>query len=326
MLNRWGWNAHFARAFAACGGRGVPGRVAAVDRGRCLVWTEAGDAYASGSDAAIGDWVALENGRVRAVLERRTSFGRKRAGRRMEEQVLAANVDVLFVVTGLDGDYRAARLDRYRVAALAGGIRPVVVLNKADLCDEARCIAEEVRSRGCEVAVTSAATGAGVAGLAAFAGPGETVAMVGSSGVGKSSLVNALLGGSVQAVVPVREHDHRGQHTTVRRELFEMPGGWVLMDTPGLRELEPWGAGHAVDAAFADISALAAECRFRDCRHAGEPGCAVIGAVAAETLESFHKLGAELAFQERKTDPRLAMEEKRRWKRIAKEIRRIAKE
>ncbi len=318
QLEQLGWKAHFASAFAELGGWGVPGRVAAAERGRAIVWTEAGECDVPAKDAVTGDWVVVEGGRVAAVLPRRNRFSRKRPGRRTEEQVIAANLDVLFIVTGLDGDFNPRRLERYLVAAAASGVRPVVVLNKTDLCPEPPRV--DARS-----VLTSALTGAGLDVLAAEVAPGETAAFVGSSGAGKSSLVNRLLGAGRQAVAPVRESDSRGRHTTVRREMFVVPPGWLLIDTPGLRELEPWDALAALDAAFSDVAALAAACRFRDCTHRGEPGCAVAGAVAPERLAGFHKLAAELAFLERKSDQRAALEQKRRARLRQRQIREITK-
>lgn len=311
-LRMLGWNSCLDGALAAAGTGVEAGRVALAVRGICRIWTASGEREAVLSGALAdapaksrpiaGDWVAVEQGsvRIRTVLPRRTCISRKKAGRAYEEQVLAANVDVLCIVMGLDGDYNLRRLERYLALAEESGCEPLVVLNKSDLCADLAARMREVDRIAHAPAVAMAAVErSSVAQLHRYMEPGWTAALAGSSGVGKSTIVNMLLGESRQATLPVREADRRGRHTTSARELFLLPEGWLLLDTPGMRELEVWtdeGAGGA--AVFSEISELAANCRFRDCRHAGEPGCAVAEAVAdgrieRARLENYHKLQRE---------------------------------
>ena len=287
---------------------------------------------------AVGDWVAIvasptpvEPAVIHAVLPRRTAFLRsagdsnRRDGARLaDEQVLAANVDVAFVMAGLDHDFNLRRLERYLAVAHAGGANPVVVLNKADVAgdlDGLRLAAESV-APGIDVRALSALTGVGVRDLARdHLAPGRTAVVLGSSGVGKSTLVNALLGHQRQRTAEVRADDSRGRHTTTYRELVRLPGGALLIDTPGIRSLGVAGAADGLDATFADISDLASGCRFRDCRHDGEPGCAVRaaladGRLAADRLASHRKLEREAAHVARASDPLLREAERRRWRAI----------
>jgi ribosome biogenesis GTPase len=280
-----------------------PARVASVLGTRVELWTDGGVRVAAirrvakrrapvAGGVAVGDWVAIADAPggevvVERVLPRRTELVRQAAGERAEPQAIAANVDRVLVVTSLDGDWNAARLDRYLVAIRSGRAAPLVVLAKADLVDdEARARVHAEAASLAPVIVTSARTGLGLDVLRAEMSPGTMSVLVGSSGVGKSALVNALIGRDVQAEGAVREHDRRGRHTTTRRALFVVPGGGLLADTPGMRELKPWLPEHAEGAdGFADIAELAAECRYRDCRHDGEPGCAVREAIADGVLD-----------------------------------------
>src|SRR6266436_3781421 len=312
-LSQWGWNSYF-EALWGDGDRGnaVPARVIAQQRRFWRVagdfgegWAEAAGRLRGAADggaewAAVGDWVAVElhdaaAAAIREVLPRRSQFVRKASGKKIEEQVIAANADVALLVSALDGDFNP---------------RPVIVLNKADTCEDARDRATEMEeiALGAAVCVVSAKTGQGIEELEKFLRPGETLALLGSSGVGKSTIVNRLLGDSLQEVQPVREGDSRGRHTTTMRELFVLPGGALLMDTPGLRELQLWDAAEGVSQAFADIDSLAGQCGFSDCRHETEPGCAVRAAVRAGTLdearlENHRKLLREQEFLRRKIDP-----------------------
>jgi len=335
-LEKFGWNLYFESEFERFAGAGrEPARVALADREQFVVWSEPGerDATVAGrlryeSDAwpAVGDWVALEAGtRISAVLPRQSVFSRKEPGDVTREQVIAANIDVLFVVTGLDGDLNLRRIERYLLLAWESGAKPVVVLNKADLCENTAQAAAHVQAlaSGAPVALISALEGWGVPDVEVHLRPGQTAAVTGSSGAGKSTLVNRLLGHERQRVQEVRADDSRGRHTTVRRELFLAPAGWLLIDTPGLRELQLWATSASVDLAFDDIAALAAQCRFRDCRHQGEPGCAVAtsGGIDQSRLASYAKLQRELAHLDRKVDQRAAQDEKRRIKRIHRAMR-----
>ncbi len=332
-LARIGWTAARASAFEPLAARGlVPGRVVAVDRGRCRVATAAGErdaeptgrlrhTAAPGELPVTGDWIALERGRIAAVLPRAGRLSRKTAGERTAEQIVAANVDVVFVVGGLDGDFNPWRLERALVAAREGGARAVVVLTKADLRpdpDARRAVIEQLVP-DVPTLVVSALSGAGLDALRIHLVPGETVALLGSSGTGKSTLVNRLLGHERQSTQPVRAGDDRGRHTTTRRELFALPGGALILDTPGLRELQLWGDEADLGAAFGDVEAIAADCGFRDCRHGTEPRCAVRRAVedgrlAAARLESFFKLRRELRHLALRQDELARTEERRKLK------------
>jgi len=283
---------------------------------------------------AVGDWVAVRpegatggSGVIHHVLPRAGLLERKRPGAN-RAQAVAANVDVVFVVTTAERPPNLRRVERTLAVAAAGGARPVIVLNKVDLAADAdgdlralASVAGGARCLGC-----SAATGAGVDGLRGELPAGTTGALLGPSGAGKSSLVNALLGDQRLATGTVRLTDAKGRHTTTRRELIELPGGAWLIDTPGVRELGLWQAGEGIDQTFDDVTALAAACRFRDCTHRGEPGCAVASALAAGDLDegryaSFEKLRREEAFQERQQDPRAAAASRGRSKAIHKQQR-----
>jgi len=232
-------------------------------------------------------------------------------------------VDTALLVSALDGDFNPRRVERYLAQCWESGARPVIVLNKADACKEAREKAAEMErvAIGTAVRLVSAKTGQGFDELEEFLRPGNTLVLLGSSGVGKSTIANRLLGQAVQEVQPVRESDSRGRHTTTSRELFVLPGGALLMDTPGLREMQLWDAEDGVAQTFADIDALAAKCRFGDCRHEGEPGCAVLesvsaGSLDAARLENRRKLLREQEFLRRKVDPEARQEQKEQWKQI----------
>lgn len=336
FLEKFGWNSHFESEFVRVRQPAAePARVALADRERFLVWTQSGEAEAAAGGRfrhlsedwpVVGDWVVLEQGcRISHVLQRQTAFSRKQPGAAIREQVITANIDILFVVCGLDGDFNLRRIERYLLLAWESGAKPVVILNKADVCSDVAAVARAVAAiaSGAPVLATSAREGWGLADLEAHLQPGLTAAFIGSSGAGKSTLVNRLLGREQQLVQPVRADDSRGRHATVRRELFLAPNGWLLIDTPGLRELQLWARTNSVDAAFSDIATLAAGCRFRDCRHQGEPSCAVEAAgIDQARLANYTKLQRELAHLDRKLDQRAAQEEKRRIKRIHRAMRR----
>lgn len=310
-LEELGWSSHFAAAMPDDPAL-RPARVSSVYGVLVDVWTTDGIETASmrgtlrGATSlgglAVGDWVALEAGSVIAqVLPRRTVFLRRAAGEREEPQAIAANVDRVFVVTSVEGDFNVRRLERYLVAIAGGGAEPVIVLSKADLVIDPTPMVE-CAERLARVIVTSARTGRGLDLLRAAMPGGSTAALVGSSGVGKSALVNCLLGKGVQREGHVRAHDKRGRHTTTRRELFSLgPGAGLVVDTPGMRELRVWETGvEDVEDAFEDLFEVARGCKYRDCRHASEPECAVRDAVATGALDparlaSFQKLEAERA-------------------------------
>ena len=329
-LTRLGWTPRLEEAFRPYGARGmIPARVAVEHRSVYVLYAETGELMATlagrlrhaaeqgtegGDRPAVGDWVAVApppgEGRavVRAVLPRSSRFARKAAGRATEEQVVAANVDVVFVVTAAGGDVNPRRLERYLALAWESGATPAVVVSKADVDPDPAETMRLVSGVALGVAVhrVSSVTGEGLDEIRAYLREGRTVALIGSSGVGKSTLVNALLGEERQTTAEVRD-DGRGRHTTTRRELIPLPAGGLLLDTPGMRELQLWDAAAGVAGAFEDVAALAAACRFVDCRHENEPGCAVLAAVETGRLdpgrlESFRKLRAELEYLDARHD------------------------
>ncbi len=341
-----GWDPGWAAAFLAFDAAGwQPARVVAAHRDAWVLATPTGDRDAvisgrlrhesmgPGDLPAVGDWVAAagidgdDTTVIQAVLPRRAAFTRNvglGAATLAGEQVLAANVDVAFVVAGLDGDFNLRRLERYLAVAWAGGATPVVLLNKADVADDldGLRVAAEAVAPGVDVRTLSALTGDGVERLAAdYLPQGRTAVVLGSSGVGKSTLVNALVGSERQRTGAVRDDDSRGRHTTTHRELVRLPGGALLIDTPGIRSLAVTNAADGIDDAFADIAELASTCRFSDCRHESEPGCGVKaaladGRLAGERFASHRKLEREAAHVARANDPLLRAEERRKWKAI----------
>jgi ribosome biogenesis GTPase len=279
----------------------------------------------------VGDWVAVVDGADRAsiqhVFERRTTLVRRAAGTLAEPQVVAVNVDVFFVVTAVNRDFNERRLERYVTAVWNSGAEPVVVLNKVDLEANLDEMLEAIdrAALGVPVVRASATSGEGVEELRAYIAPVKTVGFIGSSGVGKSSLTNRLLGRDVQAVRGLR-NDERGRHTTTARQLVELPGGGVLIDTPGMREFGLLDDAGGIETSFADVAVFAERCRFRDCAHENEPGCAVLAAVESgelppERLASYRKLLLEIAAAERKRDPILAGRTKARWKEVHRALR-----
>ena len=315
----------------------VPGRVAAVHRGAFDVWTAAGAVRSrlpgrlmhDGLDVGVGDWVGLGDGLVRTVLPRRSAIVRNAAGLATTAQTLAANVDVALVVSSLGPDLEPRRIERYLLTIWESGASPEIVLTKADRLDDPGPLVAEVEAVavGVPVHVVSAVTGRGCDVLRARIAAGTTAVLLGSSGVGKSTLVNRWLGDDVMATTETREDDDEGRHTTTHRQILVLPGGGLVIDTPGLRELQLWDASaEALDATFADVEELAASCRFGDCTHAHEPGCAVLAAVesgelASDRLQSWRKLQRELRAIAMRHDIRLRKEESRKWKLRAREGR-----
>jgi ribosome biogenesis GTPase len=344
-LRQYGWNDRLAALFDASAGEGrLPARVSLEYTHIYRVVTEDGELLARVSGRlrhqadsrpdfpAVGDWVVVEavpnsEARIHAVLPRSSRFSRRAAGDVTQEQVVAANIDTVFLVAGLDGDFNPRRLERYLVVAWESGAVPVIVLNKADLVEDAAALAEEVRAiaPGVDVVAVSAKDPHSLDVLRQYVSAGRTAALLGSSGVGKSTIVNRLLGHDLLRTREVRITDSRGRHTSTARQMVLLDGGGVLIDTPGMRELQLWDAGDALGEAFADIDLLAERCRFRDCRHEREPGCAVraaaeSGALAPSRLESFRKLAAERAHQAKQMDARALLEEKRKARNVTRAL------
>jgi len=343
-LHELGWNDHFAAAFAEHAGPGVaPGRVALEHNHVYRVITEAGEQLAEATGRmkhlaqgrhelpAVGDWVALRTDEagnravIKAVLPRLGKFSRKSAGNWTEEQVIAANIDTVFLVSGLDGDFNPRRIERYLLLAQQSDARPVIILNKTDLAEDVPELVAmiEETAPGLPVLAISAATGKGMELLQPYLGVGQTVALLGSSGVGKSTIVNRLVGERVLPTRSVRESDSRGRHASVHRQMIALPGGGLVIDTPGMRELQLWGVDEGLSGTFDDVDAIGEACRFRDCRHRQEPGCAVKAAVEAGTLDTarydnFVKLQDERAELERRQDERALLEQKRAGKIMAR--------
>jgi ribosome biogenesis GTPase len=340
-----GWGEPFAGSFHAHAAVGrVPGRVLAEDRELYLVASAAGEVRAAvsgrfrfeaGNDTAafpaVGDWVALDlrsdAATIHALLPRRSAFARLGAGKETRRQVVGANVDVVLVMTSLNHDFNERRLERYVAAAWESGARPVVVLSKADVADDldGMLLAAQAAAPGVPILAVSAIDGTGLDDVRSHLAPGLTVALVGSSGVGKSTLINALAGRDVQLVAAIREDDARGRHTTTRRELIRLDDGALVLDTPGMREFALLD-DDGLASSFADLEAVATNCRFSDCAHRSEPGCAVLaatrdGALAPERLQSYRKLAREAAHAERRQDALARIAERHRWKTIQKSVR-----
>lgn len=344
-LSALGFGPFFEQQLEAAAGREVNvARISAEHRGAYEVWSRTGSGparlagrlrldHAETGLPGVGDWVVLRDAPRRdgvtvidRVLARRTVFTRGAAGREARAQVVAANVDVVFAVCGLDEDFNLRRIERYLARIWASGARPSVILNKADLCEDTDARVAEVESHcsHAPIYVTSAIYSEGLAAVRASIAPGMTVAFVGSSGAGKSTLVNALLGEDRMPTGEVRDRDGRGCHVTTHRQLVLLPGGGLLLDTPGMRELQLVDEG-GLDVVFADVAALAARCRYRDCRHDAEPGCAVraaaeSGHLAPDRLEHYRKLEEEALAYERRHDARLRRQAGRTWGQLHDEV------
>jgi ribosome biogenesis GTPase / thiamine phosphate phosphatase len=327
-----GWNTELADSLEP---GLVPGRVIAAHRAAYDVQTAAGAVRTrlpgrlmhESVEVAVGDWVALGDGLIRGVLPRRSAIVRKSAGLTSESQTLAANVDVAFVVSSLGPDLEPRRIERYLVTVWESGATPEVVLTKADRMDDPWGLVAEVEAvaLGVPVHVVSAVTGQGVDALRARIGDGMTAVLIGSSGVGKSTLVNRWVGHELMLVKETRVDDDEGRHTTTHRELIVLPGGGLVIDTPGIRELQLWDSG-GLDEAFADVEELATQCRFNDCSHNTEPGCAVKAALTTGELDadrhaSWLKLQRELRAIELRHDARLRKEERKRWHQLTRDAR-----
>jgi ribosome biogenesis GTPase len=351
-LNDLGWNSFFEKQFENLKDHNlIPARVAQEQKNIYLVLAEPGElsaevsgrfihtARSKGGFPAVGDWVAVlprpEGDKVviHHLLPRKTCFSRKAVlsggmpdtGGKTQKQVLAANVDVAFLVSGLDGELNLRRIERYLTVAWDSGASPVVVLNKSDVCTQVEEHIKEVESIafGVPILTISATQNLGLNAFSLHLGSGKTAVFLGSSGVGKSSIINSLLGSELLDVAPVRDYDKKGRHTTTCRELIFLPSGGMVIDTPGMRELGIWSDQDGISRTFDDIEELASECRFRDCKHQGEPGCAVQQAIVdgdldAKRLKSYLKLKKELALLVIRKDQRAKIDSKKWWKDIAK--------
>jgi len=341
-LAKYGWNSFHAENFKNYARQDLTiGRVALEHKGLYRLYTEHGELWAEitgkmryqtvdrGGLPAVGDWVVIRilEGENRAmiheVLPRKSKFSRKVAGAKTEEQIIASNIDTVFLIAGLDGDFNPRRVERYLIMTWESGANPVIVLNKADLCEDLEQKVREMESvaPGVPILVISATTGESMENLLPFLGEGQTVSLLGSSGVGKSTIINHLMGQEIQRVQEVRLGDDRGKHTTTSRQLILLPCGALIMDTPGMRELQLWVGEDSLQGAFEEIESLARQCYFRNCRHQDEPDCAVRqalmdGELDLQRFENYQKIQRELKYLALKQDHKASLIEKQRWKRI----------
>ena len=343
-LKNLGWDKFFESHFQPYAANGyASGRVASESKHFYCIYCESGkvlgeiagklrhEALDQGDLPVVGDWVVIrtppENSRVtiHAVLPRKSKFTRKMAGVRTEPQIVASNIDTVFLITSLNEDFNPRRVERYLIVAWESAARPIIILSKSDLCDETEERIRQIRAVVGDVPIhaVSVVRREGLDELTQYLKHGETVALLGSSGVGKSTLINHLLGREYLRVQETRKHDGRGRHTTTHRELIVLPQGGLVLDTPGMRELQLWDGEGGLHIAFADIETIASHCYFSDCRHRDEPRCAIRkaladGAIDTARYESYEKLQKELTYLARKQDVRSAIAEKKRWKKLSR--------
>ncbi|MDD4137141.1 MAG: ribosome small subunit-dependent GTPase A [Methanoregula sp.] len=345
-LEQLGWTEEHAKTFSKYTGPYVPGRVSCRQKtvwdvlidGKSVTAGISGALKKLGRFPAVGDFVVLlhqpEAGSdtIVDILPQKSVFTRGTSAREGTDQVIAANIDTVFIVTAAGHDMNARRIERYLAIAHASGAKPVIVINKSDLADDPALLSPEIIAvaPGIPVIPVSAVTGDGIARLSPFLSCGTTIVLIGSSGVGKSTLINRLLGRTIQETSNTRASDGKGRHTTTVRQLFVLAGGALMIDNPGLREVGIGTASAGIAGTFPDILGLAGGCRFSDCRHEQEPGCAVLDAVKDGTLssvrlENYHRLVRELAFEQDKAEIGLARSERKRWKGVAKFAKEINK-
>jgi ribosome biogenesis GTPase / thiamine phosphate phosphatase len=343
-LGQWGWRDRQAQGFASYEQQGFTvGRVVVEYRNSYLLYTEQGEQLAEVTGKlrhqatgmqdfpAVGDWVVIQpspadqRSTIHAILPRISKFSRKMVGGAIAEQIIATNVDTVFLVVGLDNDFNLRRIERYLILTWDSGATPVILLNKADLCLDLaqRLLDVESIAMGVPIITLSAVQQQGLEALNPYLQPGQTIALLGSSGVGKSTITNQLKGEAMQAVQAVRAGDDRGKHTTTHRQLIPIPSGALIIDTPGMRELQIWSGAEGLPGTFNDIETLAQQCHFRNCQHEREPGCAIQQALVDDTLDpkrflNYQKLQREVQHLARKKDQRASLVEKERWKKIHK--------
>lgn len=341
-LRAVGFSSYFEKQYTSLDNASlIPARIAIEHKDRYVIYTADGEysaelsgklRFSSEDRPSVGDWVAVQLDRdlaiVHHIFNRKTKFSRIAPGTTSDEQIIAANIDTVFIVVGLDQNFNLRRTERFLVLTRESGADPVIVLNKADLAEQPEEMIEQIASiaGNSPVISVSALTGQNIERLKAYISDGQTIALLGSSGVGKSSIINAMLGSELLAVSHVSESNTKGRHTTTHRELIQLPEGGLIMDTPGMRELQLYSGEESLDESFADITEIATNCHFRDCTHGTEPGCAIQEALLNGELDygrwkSYRKLQREIRHFEIKNDIHAMLKEKERWKQIHKTVR-----